>query len=85
MVYLRLLKEFITARRRKRRPHLPAVSSTAIVNTDLNPRGSVLASGELWTAETTHGNSIHTDATVTIVGFRNHLLLVEERRETLSP
>ena len=79
MVSFTLLKQFVTARSRKRRPRLPAVSSTAIVNTDLNPRGSVLASGELWTAETTHGNSIRTDATVTIVGFRNHLLLVEER------
>ena len=79
MLYWKLLKGFVTARSRKRRPRLPAVSSTAIVNTDLNPRGSVLAGGELWTAETTHGNAIRTDATVTIVGFRNHLLLVEER------
>jgi membrane-bound ClpP family serine protease len=83
MVYLSLLKEFVTARSRKRRPRLPAVSSTAIVNTDLNPRGSVLAGGELWNAETTHGKPIRcgdtTVTTVTIVGFRNHLLLVEER------
>lgn len=79
MVYLRLLKQFVRARNKKRRPRLPAVSSTATVNTDLNPRGSVLAGGELWNAETTHGNSIHRDATVTVVGFRNHLLLVEER------
>ncbi|HEY0727036.1 MAG TPA: NfeD family protein [Pyrinomonadaceae bacterium] len=78
-MYLKLLKEFVTARSRKRRPRLPAVSSKATVNTDLNPRGSVLAGGELWNAESKHGNSIRTDATVTIVGFRNHLLLVEER------
>ena len=77
MFYSRLLKELVTVRSRKRRPHLPAVSSTAIVNTDLNPNGSVLAGGELWTAETTDGNSIRTDATVTIVGYRNHCLLVE--------
>jgi membrane-bound ClpP family serine protease len=77
-VFLKLLQQFVTARSRKRRPHVPAVLSTAIVNTDLNPRGSVLAGGELWTAESTHG-TIPSDATVTIVGFRNHLLLVEER------
>jgi membrane-bound ClpP family serine protease len=39
----------------------------------------VLAGGELWNAESKHGNSIRRDATVTVVGFRNHLLLVEER------
>jgi membrane-bound ClpP family serine protease len=78
MVYLRLLKQFVRARSKKRRPRLPAVSSTAIVNTDLNPNGSVLAGGELWNAESKHGHPIHRDATVIVVGFRNHLLLVEE-------
>ncbi|HKV32817.1 MAG TPA: NfeD family protein [Pyrinomonadaceae bacterium] len=79
MVYLRLLKQFVRARSNKRRPRLPAVASTATVNTDLNPCGSVLAGGELWNAESKHGKSIPTQATVTVVGFRNHLLLVEER------
>ncbi|HEX5836040.1 MAG TPA: NfeD family protein [Pyrinomonadaceae bacterium] len=79
MLYLKFLKEIVTARNRKRRPRLPAVSSTAIVNSDLNPRGSVLAGGELWAAETTGGNTVRTDTRVTIVGFRNHLLLVEQR------
>ena len=79
MSYLRLLIAIAKARSRKRRPHLPAVSSAAIVNTELNPRGSVLVGGELWSAETTHGDSIPRQTTVTIVGFRSHLLLVEER------
>lgn len=79
MLYLRLLKQFVTSRSRKRRPQLPAVFSTAVVNTDLKPNGSVLAGGELWNAESKHGNSIPERATVTVVGFRNHLLLVEER------
>ena len=77
--YLRLLKEFVQLRTKKRCPHLPAVSSPAIVNTDLNPRGSVLVDGELWSAETVCGNSIPRRTTVTVVGFRNHLLLVEEQ------
>ena len=79
MLYLKLLKEFVKGRSRKRRPRLPAVFSTAVVNTDLKPNGSVLAGGELWNAESKHGNAIPERATVTIVGFRNHLLLVEER------
>jgi membrane-bound ClpP family serine protease len=79
MAYLKLLQEFVRARDRKRRPHLPALASTAIVNTDLNPRGSVLANGELWNAQTLHGNAIVRQSEVTIVGFYNHLLLVEHK------
>lgn len=79
MVYLSIVKEFVSLRSRKRRPQLPKVSSVAVVNTDLSPNGSVLVGGELWRAETLHGNSIRRQQTVTIVGFRNHLLLVEER------
>ena len=75
--YLTLAKQFFRARSRKRRARLPAVPSTAIVNTDLNPRGSVLANGELWNAQTLHGNSIARQTKVTIVGFHNHVLLVE--------
>lgn len=79
MFYLKLLAELAKARSKKRHPSLPAVSSSAVVNTDLKPEGSVLAGGELWSAETINGNSIPRDAAVTIVGFKNHLLLVEER------
>ena len=79
MVYWNVIKEWSKVRSRKRRPALPRLSSRAIVNTDLKPNGSVLAGGELWSAETVNGNSIPEHATVTVVGFRNHLLLVEER------
>ena len=75
----KLFTEFVRARNRKRRPHLPPLASIAIVNTDLNPRGSVLANGELWNAQTVRGNSITRQNEVTIVGFHNHLLLVENR------
>jgi membrane-bound ClpP family serine protease len=79
MVYLRLLKEFIYARSRKRYPRLPSLPSQAVVNTDLNPHGSVLADGELWNAEALRGDSIPRHAAVKVVGFRNHVLVVEER------
>jgi membrane-bound ClpP family serine protease len=79
LAYWNLIKQFLTVRSRKRRPSLPRLSSSAIANTDLNPNGSVLAGGELWNAATRDGNSIPRQATVTIVDFRNHLLLVEER------
>ena len=79
MGYLRLLKEFVQARRKKRNPHLPALSSLAVVNTDLKPNGSVLVAGELWNAEAVRGESIRRQATVEVVGFRDHLLLVQEK------
>ena len=78
MVYLNALKSFVRARSRKRRPRLPAVSSIAIVSTDLNPGGSVLADGELWTAEACDRKSIPSETRVTVVGFRDHVLLVED-------
>jgi membrane-bound ClpP family serine protease len=79
MLSLKLFAAILKARSRKRRPCLPEVFSSAVVNTDLNPEGSVLANGELWTAQTAHGNHISHQAKVTIVGFQDHLLLVTER------
>jgi len=79
LAYWNLVKEFLTVRSRKRRPSLPRLLSSATVNTDLKPNGSVLSGGELWAAETLHGNFIQRRSTVTVVGFRDYLLLVEER------
>ena len=79
MVYLRLMQELVCARRRKRRPHLPEVFSRAVVNTDLKPKGSVLVAGELWNAEALGGESIRRQTTVQVVGFRKHVLLVDNK------
>ena len=79
MSYLTLLTELAKSRRKKRRPSLPEVSSLAVVNTDLTPRGSVLAGGELWNAEAVRGERIKTHTNVQIVGFRDHLLLVQDK------
>jgi membrane-bound ClpP family serine protease len=74
-----LFEQFAKARNNKRHPSLPQLFSSAVVNTDLNPRGSVLANGELWNAQTLRGNSIARQTEVTIVAFRDHLLLVETK------
>ena len=79
MFSVKLLPALLKARSRKRHPRLPAIFSAAVVNTDLNPKGSVLANGELWQAQTARGNSITRQTQVTIVGFQDHLLLVTER------
>jgi membrane-bound ClpP family serine protease len=79
MTWWNLVRELAKVRSRKRQPSLPRLFSSATVNTDLRPTGSVLAGGELWAAETLRGNSIQRRTTVTVVGFRDHRLIVEER------
>jgi membrane-bound ClpP family serine protease len=79
MRYLSLLTELAKSRRKKRRPSLPKLSSLAVVNTDLTPKGSVLAGGELWNAESVRGDRIETHTSVQVVGFRDHLLLVQDK------
>jgi len=79
MFSVKLLPAILKARSRKRRPSLPEVFSSALVNTDLNPQGSVLANGELWTAAALNQISIPRQTKVIIVGFQDHLLLVTER------
>jgi len=78
-MFVRLIWALARSRSRKRRPHLPTIASTAIVNTELKPRGSVLVSGELWSAEALGQKLIPRRARVTVVGFRNHLLVVDEQ------
>jgi membrane-bound ClpP family serine protease len=73
------LSLILESRRIKRRPSLPSLNSSAIVDTELTPRGSVLVNGELWTAEAAGDRLVPQGARVTVVGFRNHLLLVEEQ------
>jgi membrane-bound ClpP family serine protease len=79
MFDLKLLPVIAKARSKKRRPCLPLVCSSAVVNTDLNPRGSVLADGDLWIAEAWDRKPIPHQTKVTVVGFRDHLLLVQEK------
>jgi membrane-bound ClpP family serine protease len=73
------LSLILESRRMKRRPSLPSLNSSAIVDTELTPRGSVLVNGELWTAKATGDRLVPQGARVTVVGFRNHLLVVEEQ------
>jgi membrane-bound ClpP family serine protease len=49
----------------------------ARVDTKLDPEGTVLVQGELWRARSNNGASILANVRVRIVGFQEHLLLVE--------
>ena len=67
----------LKSRSQKRHNSITAlISSSAIVETPLTPKGSVLIAGELWLARSVDGTFIPSKATVTVVGIRGHLLLV---------
>jgi membrane-bound ClpP family serine protease len=53
------------------------LGETAQVDTKLDPEGTVLVQGELWRATSSSGASISRQTRVRIVGFQEHLLLVE--------
>ena len=55
------------------------IGATGLVETTLDPRGTVLIHGELWRACSNDANAIATGSKVSVVGMRDHLLLVSLR------
>jgi len=55
------------------------IGATGLVDTRLDPHGTVLIHGELWRACSNDGSSIATRSTILVVGIRDHLLLVSLR------
>lgn len=53
------------------------VGEVAQVDIELDPEGTVIVGGELWRARSNDGAFISARARVRIVGFRDHLVLVE--------
>jgi membrane-bound ClpP family serine protease len=53
------------------------IGEFATVETRLNPEGTVLVCGELWCAKSTDGDAILSGLRVRVVGFKDHLALVE--------
>ncbi len=52
------------------------IGATGLVDTRLDPHGTVLIHGELWRACSNDGSSIATRSKISVVGIRDHLLLV---------
>ena len=52
------------------------IGATGLVETKLDPHGTVLIHGELWRACSNDGSSIATRSKISVVGMRDHLLLV---------
>ncbi|GEM_PF-2150199 len=56
---------------------LDLIGKTAIVHSELNPKGTVLSNGDLWFAESYNQRTIEIGRKVKIVGTNNHLLEVD--------
>lgn len=52
------------------------IGATGVVETKLDPHGTVLIHGELWRACSNDGSAIAARSKVSVVGMRDHLLLV---------
>lgn len=52
------------------------IGSTGVVETKLDPQGTVLIQGELWRACSNDASAIPMLSKVTVMGTRDHLLLV---------
>ena len=66
----------VWSRHHKRQTFNPLISASGVVETPLNPNGSVFVHGELWLASSASGILIPAKASVTVVGVKNHFLLV---------
>lgn len=53
------------------------IGEFARVDSALNPEGTVIVGGELWPAKSNDGTPIAVRARVRVVGFEDHLALVE--------
>jgi len=75
-----LLSLFVGAlwlRKRFANSDLQLLGKSARVETSLAPNGSVIVNGELWPAQSTNGEVIPSQSSVTIVAIRHLSLLVE--------
>ena len=53
------------------------IGELARVDTKLDPEGTVIVCGELWRARSKDGANISSHSRVRVVGFEDHLALVE--------
>lgn len=59
------------------------IGEIAQVDTKLDPEGTVIVGGELWRAKSSDGAFMSARTRVRVVGFENHLALVERLDENL--
>jgi len=68
----------LASRHQKRHPaNKDLLSSTAIVEQQLSPDGTVIVNGELWPARSNNNTFINSRSVVRVVGLAGHRLLIE--------
>ena len=55
------------------------IGATGLVETTLDPHGTVLIQGELWRACSDDANAVEAGSKISVVGMRDQLLLVRIR------
>jgi membrane-bound ClpP family serine protease len=68
----------LSYRKKRNKRDMPLREQTGVVDSELSPDGSILVSGELWDARSNSGATIPSRARVRVVGFDQHVLLVEQ-------
>lgn len=69
---------YLRHREKAKKKKLDLIGKVAIVQTELSPRGAILANGELWLAETVnHNEKILVGSKVRIIKTNGHLLAVD--------
>jgi membrane-bound ClpP family serine protease len=67
----------LSRHRKAAKGELDLVGAVALVETNLEPEGSVIVGGELWRARTRAGATVESGRAVRVVGASRHLLEVE--------
>jgi membrane-bound serine protease (ClpP class) len=53
------------------------IGEPGLVETKLNPEGTVIVAGELWRATSSDGRSVSAATRVRVIGMHGHLVVVE--------
>ena len=67
----------LSEHKKSRAGDMELIGLRAVVETQLDPEGTVLVRGELWRASSNNGSVVDPKHKVHIIGARDHLLVVE--------
>ena len=67
----------LSEHKKSRAADMGLIGLSAVVETQLDPEGTVLVRGELWRASSNNGSVVDPKHKVHIIGAQDHLLVVE--------
>lgn len=65
------------SRRHKLHPSTSPIGATGVVDEPVDPQGTIIIEGEVWLALSANAKHYPKGATVEVVGFKQHFLLVD--------